>query len=58
MFGGMPTKTESNMAVNDKLTAAGPLSATEEEILTAAQAEVDELSAHERPMVVGVINEA
>lgn len=46
------------MAVNDKLTAAGPLSATEEEILTAAQAEVDELSAHERPMVVGVINEA
>jgi hypothetical protein len=40
------------MAISDKLDA------TEEEIVSAADAEIEELSSHERPMVVGVINEA
>ncbi|MFI1500114.1 hypothetical protein [Streptomyces platensis] len=41
------------MSINDKLAA------TNEEVLIAeAEAEVAELSSHERPMVVGVINEA
>lgn len=41
------------MAVNDKFAATD-----DEMILAAAEAEVSELSDHERPMVVGVINEA
>ena len=40
------------MAIKDKLNA------TDDEILSAADAEIAELSSHERPMVIGVINEA
>ncbi|MFE1290893.1 hypothetical protein [Streptomyces sp. NPDC058751] len=43
------------MSINDKLAAT-----TEEAVLSAAEAEAEvaELSSHDRPMVVGVINEA
>ncbi|WCL83556.1 MULTISPECIES: hypothetical protein [Streptomyces] len=41
------------MSINDKLAATN-----EEVIIAEAEAEVAELSDHERPMVVGVINEA
>lgn len=41
------------MSINDKLAA------TDEEVIIAeADAEVAELSSHDRPMVIGVINEA
>jgi hypothetical protein len=43
------------MSKNDKMDK---LSATSEEVLEAAETESGELSEHERPMVIGVINEA
>ncbi|MER5931198.1 hypothetical protein [Streptomyces sp. NPDC002054] len=41
------------MSINDKLAATN-----DETIIAAADAEVAELSDHDRPMVIGVINEA
>ncbi|MDO0924196.1 hypothetical protein QQY24_01725 [Streptomyces sp. TG1A-8] len=41
------------MSINDKLSATN-----EEVIIAEAEAEIAELSEHERPMVIGVINEA
>ncbi|WP_255418981.1 hypothetical protein [Kitasatospora sp. CB02891] len=41
------------MSINDKLAATN-----EEVIIAEAEAEIEELSKHDRPMVVGVINEA
>ncbi|MEU1818940.1 hypothetical protein ABZ543_27700 [Streptomyces roseifaciens] len=41
------------MSINDKLAATN-----EEIIIAEAEAEAAELSGHERPMVVSVINEA
>lgn len=41
------------MSLNDKLNASA-----EESLLEEAETEVSELTEHERPLVIGVINEA
>lgn len=47
------------MVPNSRLDAADMLEATDEEaIIAAADAELDELSDHSRPMVISNINEA